>query len=156
MFIRDGLETGGVGGSIDHALAAIVTRRLAEADTTTTAKYKAVQICQNNVARTITGTARSEHVTICDLLETSGLQSINRQAVAAVAMEAWNSFHSDDGEGGGRNPLGLAIFGEEAPNIFPVTALAKPKDAPASDLGTPPTCPKPAPRQPALLAPLPT
>jgi hypothetical protein len=144
------LATGLFGGKIGHALAAVVPPRLAEADTTTTAKYKAVQICQNNVARTITGTARSEHVTVCDLLETSGLQSINRQAVAAVAMEAWNSFHSDDGEGGGRNPLGLAIFGEEAPNIFPVTALAKPKDAPASDLGMPQNCPKPALSQPVL------
>jgi hypothetical protein len=46
-------------------------------------------------------------------LNQAHLQSINAMVVSAVALVAWTSFHSSDGVDGGRNPLGIAIFGND-------------------------------------------
>jgi hypothetical protein len=139
------LAVGLFGGKIGHALAAVASPRLTEDDKPANAAYKSIQVAQNDIARTVTGTSRSDHVHITDLLETAGLQSINRLVVAAVAMEAWNSFHSDDGEGGGRNPLGVAIFGEEKPEVAPT----QPQDSPVTTIRRSGDSPPTAQSQPA-------
>jgi hypothetical protein len=147
------LATGLFGGKIGHALAAVASPRLSEEEKKSCPNHRATQICMNDVARTITGTRRSDHITVGDLLEMAGLESLNRRVVAAIAMEAWNSFHSDDGERGGRNPLGTAIFGEEAPDlkqsqVSPKSAPVGPNNAPGSDLASPNNTPVSAPSKP--------
>lgn len=106
------LATGLFAGKVSHALAAVAMPRLSAEDKENT-RYKLVQTAQNDVARTVTGHTRSEHVTVPVLLQEAHLQSINAMVVSAVALEAWTSFHSSDGVDGGRNPLGIAIFGND-------------------------------------------
>ncbi|QQP53255.1 Hypothetical protein FKW44_005668, partial [Caligus rogercresseyi] len=67
------------------------------------------QVALNDVARTLTGRLRREHIPVRNLLKSAGLPSINTMAVRSAAMEAWKAFWSRDGEEGGRNPLGLML-----------------------------------------------
>jgi hypothetical protein len=64
----------------------------------------------NNVARSVVGCERQDHVTIVDLLEGAKYLSLNQQVVKATAMSAWTAFHSCDGSNGARNPVGKAMF----------------------------------------------
>jgi hypothetical protein len=68
-------------------------------------------MAQNNVARTVTGHKRSDHVTVADLLTMAHMQSLNSMVITTVASETWSAFHSSDRIDGARNPLGVAIFG---------------------------------------------
>ena len=83
-----------------------------------TANEKSTQIAINDVARSLTGNKRTDHVQINDLLSKAALPSYNELVVKATAMETWGAFSSTDGPGGSRNPLGLIMFGaREDPNI---------------------------------------
>jgi hypothetical protein len=59
----------------------------------------------------VTGTKRSEHVRIKDLLEKARIPSYNALTIMALAMETWKAHGSEDGPGGGRNPPGELMFG---------------------------------------------
>eukprot|EP00095_Tigriopus_kingsejongensis_P005520 maker-scaffold282_size228295-snap-gene-0.16 protein:Tk05520 transcript:maker-scaffold282_size228295-snap-gene-0.16-mRNA-1 annotation:"hypothetical protein DAPPUDRAFT_243998" len=72
--------------------------------------HKAVQLALNDVARTITGKSRQDHVQIADLFHLAGSPSFNELAVRASVMETWKAFRRLDGKNGGRNPLGQIIF----------------------------------------------
>jgi hypothetical protein len=74
------------------------------------ASAKAVQVALNDVARSITGNKRKDHVRIPDLLAKAGIPSLNSVAVRAVAMEAWKAHQSSDGPDGSRNPVGNLLF----------------------------------------------
>eukprot|EP00095_Tigriopus_kingsejongensis_P000431 maker-scaffold171_size289870-snap-gene-1.37 protein:Tk00431 transcript:maker-scaffold171_size289870-snap-gene-1.37-mRNA-1 annotation:"hypothetical protein CAPTEDRAFT_193384" len=67
-------------------------------------------VALNDVARSITGAKRQDHVRIPDLLAKAGIPSLNSIAVRAVAMEAWKAYHSCDGPNGTRNPIGNLLF----------------------------------------------
>jgi hypothetical protein len=41
------------------------------------------------------------------------MQSLNSMVITAVALDTWSAFHSNDGINGARNPLGVAIFGND-------------------------------------------
>jgi hypothetical protein len=70
----------------------------------------------NNVARSVVGCRREDHVTVVDLLEAAKYLSLNQQAVKATAMSAWLAYHSCDRTSGTRNPVGEAMFsGAELP-----------------------------------------
>jgi hypothetical protein len=58
----------------------------------------------NDVARSITGRKRTDHVKIPSLLYQAGVPFLNELAVRAVAMESWKANHSSDGKNGERNP----------------------------------------------------
>ena len=64
----------------------------------------------NNVARSITGSKRTDHIKIDTLLTRAHLPSYNELVVRAVAMESWKAFHSSDGCNGERNPAGKVTF----------------------------------------------
>ena len=104
------LSMGLVVGKLSHALAAVASPRLREDDQSQNASYKAVQVAINDVARTLTGVKRSDHIPVKDLLNKAGLPSVNRLVVKAVAMEAWKAYASTDGGGGSRKPIGSMMF----------------------------------------------
>jgi hypothetical protein len=102
------LARGLVIGKISFALAAVVAPRLGNREDPLSAAYKSVQVAINDVARSITGTKRIDHVKIPSLRYRAGLPSVNELAVRAVAMESWKANHSLDGKNGERNPIALA------------------------------------------------
>jgi hypothetical protein len=64
----------------------------------------------NDVARSITGARRRNHITIKDLLDLAGIKSANKMVVKAIAAETWSCYHSDDGKDGARNYVGSILF----------------------------------------------
>jgi hypothetical protein len=72
---------------------------------------KDTQIAMNNIARSVSGHTKTEHIRVCDLLDAARIPSINRLAVAATALEAWKAHKSTDGDNGDRNPDGTIMFG---------------------------------------------
>lgn len=99
-------------GKISHALAAVATPRL-DSGSAANSSYKAVQVSMNDVARTLTGSKRADHVPVAELLAAANMPSVNYLVTVATAMTAWSCFHSNDGQDGARNPLGMAIFGSD-------------------------------------------
>jgi hypothetical protein len=69
-----------------------------------------VQVAVNDVARSVVGCRREDHITIVDPLEAAKYLLLNRQVVKSTAMSAWTAFHSCDGSNGARNPIGEAMF----------------------------------------------
>jgi hypothetical protein len=82
-------------------------------------------VALNNVARTITGTRRRDHVKIVDLLAQAGLKSANRMVVKAIGAETWGCFHSDDGRNGARNHVGRLLFSDKRTATAKTTRSAK-------------------------------
>jgi hypothetical protein len=70
----------------------------------------AIQVAINDVARSVSGYKREDHIPIEDLVESAKLMSLNQLVVRATAMAAWNAHMSDDGEAGTRNPVGNLMF----------------------------------------------
>jgi hypothetical protein len=83
-------------GKFSHALAAVVRLRL-ELEDNASVIWSGIQVALNNVAWSITGTRRRDHVTIKDLRDLAGLESANRMVIKAIAAETWGCFHSNDG-----------------------------------------------------------
>jgi hypothetical protein len=106
-FLRQ-LACGLVHGKVGHALAAVAAPRLL-ADTPINSKLRAVQISLNDTARSVTGSKRSDHITVRDLNAAAKFPTLNEMITRAVAAETWAAYKSDD-ELGGRNPLGVAMF----------------------------------------------
>jgi hypothetical protein len=96
------LSYGLVVGKFSHALAAVAHPRL-EPEDNASVIWSGIQVAFNDVARSITGSRRRDHVKIEDLLAQAGLESANRMVVKAVAAETWSCFHSDDRKDGARN-----------------------------------------------------
>jgi hypothetical protein len=112
------LAMGLVNGKILHAMAAVTVPRLdTDSDAVPSTQYKAVQVAVNDVARTLTGTRRTDHKRVVDLLHQARLPSVNELAVVATATETWRAFHSTDGGQGLRNPLGQLMFGDGNVNV---------------------------------------
>ena len=106
------LAQGLVYGKISYAAAATITPRLPGDTSAPSGICKDIQTALNDVARTLTGHRRSEHVSVSTLLHSANLPSLNGVAVQALALETWKAFHSQDGPNTTRNPLGKAIFGD--------------------------------------------
>jgi hypothetical protein len=75
-------------------------------------KWSTTQIATNDSARTIVGAKQSNRLSLHGLLAHAEVDSVNAHIVRAVVSETWTAFHSSDGDGGERNPLGLAMFGK--------------------------------------------
>jgi hypothetical protein len=67
-----------------------------------------VQVSVNDMARSVVGCKREDHITIVDLLEAAKYLSLNQQVVKS--MSASTAFDSSDGSNGARNPIGEAMF----------------------------------------------
>jgi hypothetical protein len=95
-----------------HALPAVNTPRLTEA-APIPANSRTTQIALNDMARSITGTKRTDQVNTEDLLSRACMRPLNRLAASLAGIEAWKAFRSSDGPDGGRNPLGHAFFDQQ-------------------------------------------
>eukprot|EP00095_Tigriopus_kingsejongensis_P011445 maker-scaffold222_size251774-snap-gene-1.22 protein:Tk11445 transcript:maker-scaffold222_size251774-snap-gene-1.22-mRNA-1 annotation:"hypothetical protein BRAFLDRAFT_126051" len=87
-------------GKISYAIAATESPQLAGDSSSGSDDYKATQVALNDVARTMTGVRREDHISIPDLSRSAKLQSVNAMAVGAIAPEAWKGFRSSNGPGG--------------------------------------------------------
>jgi hypothetical protein len=84
-----------------------------------------VQVVINDVARSIRGYRREDHIPVEDLLEAAKLMSLNQLVVRATAMAAWKAHVSNEGVDGSRNPVGDLMFGNgNAPTARPTRATA--------------------------------
>jgi hypothetical protein len=95
---------------IAHCLPVVVRPRLPGSTAATPGALSQVQVAVNNVARSVVGCRREDHVAIVDLLEAAKYLLLNQQAVKATAMSAWSAYYSCDGTNDIRNPLGEAMF----------------------------------------------
>jgi hypothetical protein len=103
-------------GKLVHCLPVVVRPRLPGSTAATPEALSQVQVAVNDVARSVVGCRRDDHVAIVDLLEAAKYLSLNQQAVNATALSAWSAYHSRDGTNGIRNPVGEAMFsGAELP-----------------------------------------
>jgi hypothetical protein len=87
--------------------------------------WSAIQVAFNDVARSITGARRRDHVRIEDLLAQAGLESTNRMVVKAVAAEMWSCFPSNDGKDGARNHVRRILFSDKRTGTAKTTRSAK-------------------------------
>jgi hypothetical protein len=71
---------------------------------------RAAQVALNDVARSITGHRRTDHIKIDSLLSEAGIPSLNQVLVRSIATEAWKSLNSNDGADNGRNMLDRLLF----------------------------------------------
>jgi hypothetical protein len=74
------LSYGLVMGKFAHALAAVARPRLDSKDTAS-GIWSKIQVALNDVARSIAGVRRLDHITIKDLLDLAGIESANRMVV---------------------------------------------------------------------------
>jgi hypothetical protein len=84
-----------------------------------------VQVAINDVARSVVGHKREDHIPIVDLLEAAKFLLLNQQVVRARAMAAWNAYVSDNGADGTSNQVGGRMFGNGiGPTTRPTRATA--------------------------------
>ncbi len=95
-------------GKLGYGLAAAATPRLYEADPVQSS-IQELQVIVNSAARTILRKKRDDHIPVSRLLADTGLPSLNRLLVRAVALEAWRAVHLRDGPRGTANPLGVLL-----------------------------------------------
>jgi hypothetical protein len=96
-------------GKFAHALGAVPRPRL-DNEYTASVIWSKIQVAFNDVARSITGVRRRDHVTIPDLLDLAGIESAYRMVVKAIAAEAWMCYHSNNRQDGARNHVGFILF----------------------------------------------
>jgi hypothetical protein len=118
------LSYGLVVGNFSHPLAAVARPRLEQEDNASVV-WSGIQVALNNVARSITGTRRRDHVKIEDLLAQAGLESANRMVVKAIAAGSWSCFHSNDGKDGAQNHVGRILFSDKRTATAKTTRSAK-------------------------------
>jgi 23S rRNA U2552 (ribose-2'-O)-methylase RlmE/FtsJ len=81
-------------GNIAHCLPVVVRPRLPGSTAATPEALSQVQVAVNDMARSVAGCRREDHVAIVDLLEAAKYLSLNQQTVKATAMSAWSAYHS--------------------------------------------------------------
>jgi hypothetical protein len=82
-------------------------------------------VALNDVAQSITGARRRDHVRIEDLLAQAGLESANRMVVKAIAAETWGYFYSDHGRNRAWNHVGRLLFTDKRMGTAKTTRSAK-------------------------------
>jgi hypothetical protein len=82
-------------GKLAHCLPVVAQPRLPGSTGPIPEALASVQVAINNVARSVVGHNREDHVLIVDLLEAAKFLSLNQQVVRAMA--ACNAYVSHDG-----------------------------------------------------------
>jgi hypothetical protein len=112
-------------GKLAHCLPVVARLRLPGSTRLIPEALASVQVAINNMARSISGYRREDHIPIKDLLEGAKLMLLNQLVVRATAIAAWNAHVSDNGVDGLRNPVGDLMFGNgNAPKVRPTRATA--------------------------------
>jgi hypothetical protein len=105
------LGSGLLMGKLAHCLPVVAWPRLPGSTGTIPEALALVQVSVNDVARSVVGHRREDHITIVDLLEAAKYLLLKQQVVRATAMSAWSAYSSNDGTGGTRNPVSSWMFG---------------------------------------------
>jgi hypothetical protein len=105
------LGSGLLMGKLAHCLPVVARPRLPGSTGTIPEALAPVQVAVNDVACSVVGHRREDHITIVGLLEAAKYLSLNQQVVQATAMSEWSAYSSNDGIGGTRNPVGSWMFG---------------------------------------------
>jgi hypothetical protein len=111
-------------GKFSHVLAAVARLRLGPKDNASVT-WSGIQVALNDVARSITGARRRDHVRIEDLLAQAGLESAKKMVVKAITAETWGCFYSDDGRNGAQNHVGRLLFTDKRMGTAKTTRSAK-------------------------------
>jgi hypothetical protein len=112
-------------GKLAHCLPVVARPRLPWSTGPIPEALASVQVAINNVARSVVGHKREDHIPIVDLLEEAKFLLLNQQVVRATVMAAWNAYVSNDGVDGTRNPVGDRMFGNgSVPTARPSRATA--------------------------------
>jgi hypothetical protein len=119
------LSYGLVMGKFLLALAALARPRL-EQEENASVTWTKIQVAFNDVAQSITGARRRDHVTIKDLLDLASIESANRMVVKAIAAQTWSCYHSDDGKDGARNHVGRILFSDKRTDTAKTTGRLRP------------------------------
>jgi hypothetical protein len=98
-------------GKFSHALAAVARLRLEHKDNASVI-WSRIQVAFNDVARSITGARRHNHIIIKDLLDLAGIESANKMVVKAITAETWSCYHSNNGKDGAQNHVGTILFSD--------------------------------------------
>jgi hypothetical protein len=104
------LGSGLLMGKLAHCLPVVAQPRLPGSTGAIPEALAPVQVAMNNLARSVVGHRREDHITIVDLLEAAKYLSLNQQEVRATAMSAWSAYSSSNGIGSTRNPVGSWMF----------------------------------------------
>jgi hypothetical protein len=123
VYLRQ-LSYGLVMGKFSHALAAVARPRL-EREDIASVNWSKIQVAFNDVARSITGTGRCDHIAVKDLLNLAGIESANGMVVKAIADETWSCYHSGNGKDGARNHVGSFFISDTRTATAKTTRLAK-------------------------------
>jgi hypothetical protein len=94
-------------GKLEHCLPVLPRLRLPGSTGTIPEMLASVQVTVNDVARSVVGHRREDHISIVDLLEAAKYL----QVVRATAMSAWSAYASNNGTSSTRNPVGSWMFG---------------------------------------------
>jgi hypothetical protein len=105
------LGSGLLMGKVAHCLPVVARQRLPGSTAAIQEPLAQVQVAVNDVARSVVGCRREDHVTIVDLLEAAKYLSLNQQVVRATAMSAWSAFTISKGSNGTRSPVDAEMFG---------------------------------------------
>jgi hypothetical protein len=85
------LGSGLLMGKVAHCLPVVARPRLPGSTAVIPEALAQVQVSVNDVARSVVGCKREDHVNIVDLLEAAKYLSLNQQVVKATAMFAWTA-----------------------------------------------------------------
>jgi hypothetical protein len=104
------LGSGLLMGKLAHCLLVVAQPRLPGSAKPIPEALESIQVAINNVARSVVGYRREDHILIKDLLESAKYMSLNQLVVRSTAMAAWSPYVSKDSEAGTRNPVGCLMF----------------------------------------------
>jgi hypothetical protein len=79
-------------GKLAHCLPVVARPRLPGSTGTILEALALVQVAVNNVARSVVGHRREDHISIADLLEAAKYLLLNQQVVRAIVMSAWSAY----------------------------------------------------------------
>jgi hypothetical protein len=85
------LGSGLLMGKLAHCLPVVARPRLPGSTGPIPETLASLQVAINDVARSVVGHKREDHIPIVDLLEAAKFLSLNQQVVRARAMAAWNA-----------------------------------------------------------------
>jgi hypothetical protein len=112
-------------GKLAHCLPVVAQPRLPGSTRPIPEALAGIQVAINDVARSIGGYRREDHIPVEDLLEAAKFMLLNQLVVRATDMAAWNAHTSDNGVAGTRSLVENLMFGSgNAPTVRPTRATA--------------------------------
>jgi hypothetical protein len=124
-------------GKLSYALPVVAILRLLGSAGAAEESLGKIQVCINDVARTMCGGSRMDHMRVEDVLLRADYLSANQLAFKAVAMTILGAFISEDGYGSERNPLGKTMFGSQLTAADSSTASRPSRAAAAGEVWVP-------------------